>query len=81
VAIFTLLQNDIAIIELERPVSFRAGIRPACLPDQFAKQVRSGVGRTRFSISQFANHSLETRSQSYDHDLQRQRCKNLQRNY
>ena len=34
----TALQNDIAIVELEKPVSFRAGIRPACLPDQFSKQ-------------------------------------------
>lgn len=32
----TALQNDIAILELERPVAYRAGIRPACLPDQFA---------------------------------------------
>ena len=31
----TALQNDIAIVELETPVSYRAGIRPACLPDQF----------------------------------------------
>jgi len=29
------LQNDIAVIELEKPVTFRVGLRPACLPDQF----------------------------------------------
>jgi len=29
------LQNDIAIIELEKAVTFRVGLRPACLPDKF----------------------------------------------
>ena len=41
----TALQNDIAILELERPVAFRAGVRPACLPDQFAKFDLSTLAR------------------------------------
>ena len=29
-----LHQNDIALIELDRPVTFRPGLTPVCLPDE-----------------------------------------------
>lgn len=32
----TALQNDIALLRLSRNVVFRSGLRPACLPDQYA---------------------------------------------
>ena len=32
----TTLQNDIALLKLERDVVFRTGLRPACLPDQYS---------------------------------------------
>lgn len=32
----TALQNDIALLRLNRNVVFRSGLRPACLPDQYA---------------------------------------------
>ena len=32
------LQNDIAIVSLQRPVTFRLGVSPACLPNQVIMQ-------------------------------------------
>ena len=32
----TALQNDIALLKLNRNVVFRTGLRPACLPDQYS---------------------------------------------
>merc|ERR1711971_1363585 len=29
------LKNDIALVKLQRPVTFRRGLRPACLPDKY----------------------------------------------
>ena len=34
------LDNDIAIVKLSRRVSYSRNIKPACLPDQYAGQVR-----------------------------------------
>ena len=31
----TTLKNDIALVQLESPIQFKFGIRPACLPDKY----------------------------------------------
>ncbi|XP_050317699.1 serine protease snake-like [Bactrocera neohumeralis] len=49
------IYNDIALVELERPVTFDAYKHPACLPtnsgDEFQKLVAIGWGSTRFADS------------------------------
>lgn len=43
--------NDIALIKLDRPVTFNQFVRPACLPEDFnpktARGIASGFGATR----------------------------------